>query len=130
MLNCKKLLTGAAIILLMVNIVFMLGYIFIWYQNYFHSDSAAKVLLANEILDTGYFFPPDWNYVNSDLFVLFGHVFIIPFLSHIPAGYTAHAISGSIFAGLILYGVWLVSSIGNIQVGQRLAAVAVIASGM
>lgn len=116
--------------LLMVNILFMLDYIFIGYQNYFHSDSAAKVLLAKEIFDTGYFFPPDWNYVNSDLFVLFGHVFIIPLLTFMPAGFTAHAISGSVFAGLILWGVWLVSSIGNIPLWQRLAAVAVIASGI
>ena len=59
MMNYKKLLTGGASLLLLVNVAFMLGYIFIWYQNYFHSDSAAKVLLAKEIFDTGYFFPPD-----------------------------------------------------------------------
>lgn len=129
-MNYKKLLTGGASLLLLVNVAFMLGYIFIWYQNYFHSDSAAKVLLAKEIFDTGYFFPPDWNYVNSDLFVLFGHVFIIPLLPFIPAGFTAHAISGSVFAGLILWGVWLVSGIGNIPLWQRLTAVAVIASGI
>ena len=108
----------------------MLGYVFIWYQNFFHSDSAAKVLLAKEIYDVGTFFPPDWNYVNNDLFVLFGHIFIIPLLPFLQAGFTAHAISGSIFAGLILWGVWLVSGIGNIPLWQRLAAVAVIASGI
>lgn len=129
-MNYKKLLTGGVSLLLLVNIAFMLGYIFIWYQNYFHSDSAAKVLLAKEIFDTGYFFHLDWNYVNSDLFVLFGHVFIIPLLPFIPAGFTAHAISGSVFAALILWGVWLVSGIGNIPLWQRLTAVAVIASGI
>ncbi|WP_346308587.1 hypothetical protein [Limnohabitans sp.] len=129
-MNYKKMLTGGVGLLLLVNVAFMLGYIFIWYQNYFHSDSAAKVLLAKEIFDTGYFFPSDWNYVNSDLFVLFGHVFIIPLLPFIPAGFTAHAVSGAIFAGLILWGVWLVSSIGNIPLWQRLAAVALIASGI
>lgn len=129
-MNYKKLITSGVILLLLINIVFMLGYIFIWYQNYFHSDSAVKVLLAKEIFDTGDFFPSDWNYVNSDLFVLFGHVFILPLLPFMPAGFTAHAISGSVFAGLILWGVWLVSSIGDIPRWQRLAIVSVIASGI
>lgn len=129
-MNYKKLITSAVALLLIANIIFMLEYIFLGYQNYFHSDSASKVLLAKEVFDTGYFFPPDWNYVNSDLLVIFGHLFIIPLIPFMPAGFTAHAISGSVFAGLILWGVWLVSSIGNIPLWQRLVVVAVMASGI
>ena len=115
---------------LLVNVVLMLGFIFFWYQNFFHSDSAVKVLLANEIFETGQFFPRNWNYANGDLFILFGHVFIIPFLQFMPAGYTVHAISGAIVAALMLWGVWLITSFGSVPLWQRLVIVSVMASGV
>jgi hypothetical protein len=125
-----KVLIGAMIALLAANVAFLFWYVLVGYQSLFHSDSAAKVLLAREIYDTGSFFPKDWNYVNNDLFILFGHIFILPLLTFMPAGFTAHAISGGIFAALILYGIWLVTSLGNIPVWRRLAVVAVMASGI
>jgi hypothetical protein len=39
--------------LLIVSVVLMVWYIFYGYQSGFHSDSAAKVLLAREIFETG-----------------------------------------------------------------------------
>ena len=118
------------LVILAVNILFLFSYIFIYYQSEFHSDSAAKVLLAREIYDTGQFYPKNWNYVNGDLFVVFGHLFIVPLLAFMPAGYSAHAISGAIFAGVIIYGVWLITELATIPVWRRIAVVAVAASGV
>lgn len=126
----KTSVTSLLVVVLIANIALLLWYIFVGYERYFHSDSAAKVLLAREIIDSGNFFPRDWNYVNGDLFVVFGHLFIIPLLVFMPAGFAVHAISGAIFAGLILYGVWLVTSLGNIPLWRRLAVVAILASGV
>jgi hypothetical protein len=125
-----RLLTGAMLTLLTVNLALLFWYVFFGYQVQFHSDSAAKVLLAREIYDTGVFFPPDWNYVNDDVWVLFGHVFIVPLLAFMPAGFTAHAVSGALFACLILYGVWLVTGLSNLHIWRRLLVVAVMAAGI
>lgn len=129
-MKTKTVVLSLAVAIFILNITLLLWYIFVGYQIYFHSDSAAKVLLAREIFDSGNFFPPGWNYVNGDLFVLFGHAFIIPLLAFMSAGFTVHAISGAIFAGLILYGIWLVTSLGNIPAWRRVAVVAIMASGV
>lgn len=101
--------------LLLANIAFLFWYVFVGYQTNFHSDSAAKALLAREIYETKSYFPKEWNHVNSDLFVVFGHLFIIPLLAFMPAGFTAHAISGAIFSCLILHGVWLITGLTQYQ---------------
>lgn len=129
-LNTSRILIGLMLLLVAFNLMLLCDYIFNGYQRYFHSDSAAKALLAREIYDTGSFFPKDWNYVNGDLFVIFGHLFIIPLLAFMPAGFAAHSISGAIFAGLILHGIWLITSLANIPTWRRLAVVAVVASGI
>ena len=128
--NTSKFLTATMLALLVINCCFLLWYVFIGYQNYFHSDSAAKVLLAREIYNTSDFFPDDWNYVNSDLFIIFGHAIVVPLLAFAPAGFTVHAISGVIFSGLILHGLWLLTSLGNTPPWQRIAIVAAFASGI
>jgi hypothetical protein len=97
----KNVLSGIQIFvaasLLAINIGLLIWFLFFGYESGFHSDSAAKVLLAREIIITKDYFPDDWNYINNDLFVFFGHTFIIPLLEIMPAGFTAHAISGLIF---------------------------------
>ena len=100
----KKIGISLALLFLACNLLLLCWYLFVGYKAGFHSDSAVKVLLAREIVETGQYFPHDWNYVNGDLFVLFGHTFIIPLLAFIPAGYLSHAISGLISAVLILSG--------------------------
>lgn len=129
-IDVEKRLTVAALLLLTVNVIFLCGYIFDDYRNYFHSDSAAKVLLAREIYDTGNFFPKDWNYVNEDLFVIFEHLFVVPLLAFMPAGFAVHSISGVIFAALILHGIWLITSLANIPTWRRLVVVTVVGSGI
>lgn len=116
--------------LLIANMALMAWYIFYGYQSGFHSDSAAKVLLAREIVETGQYFPSDWNYVNRDIFVLFGHTFIIPFLTFLSAGFFVHAVSGLVSAALILSGVWFLTGLFDIGKLERVVIVATLAAGI
>jgi len=126
----KKIGISLALLFLAGNLLLLCWYLFVGYKAEFHSDSAVKVLLAREIVETGQYFPSDWNYVNGDLFVLFGHTFIIPLLAFMPAGYLSHALSGLISAVLILSGVWLLTGLTQVSLSRRVVIVAVIASGI
>ncbi len=121
---------GLALATLLVNAFFLVDYLFNGYRVLFHSDSAVKVLLAREIAETGSWFPKDWNYVNGDLFVLFGHTVIVPLLAFAPAGFAVHAVAGLVTSLLILAGLWLVSGLAPIGIARRLLVVAVFASGI
>ncbi|QLF71694.1 hypothetical protein FE840_018825 (plasmid) [Peteryoungia desertarenae] len=116
--------------LLILNFAYLLNYIFFDYRMEIHSDSAVKVLIAKEIFDTGNYFPTDWNYVNNDLFILFGHTFIIPLLAFMPPGFAAHAISGAISASIILALIWLVSRLLSMSALTGLACVTIFCSGI
>ena len=61
------------------------------YKAYINSDSATSNILADEIARTGHFFPKDWWYVNSDLWVVFKHVFVLPWALLGKNGFAAHA---------------------------------------
>ena len=116
--------------LLLVNICLIVYYNTFNYQQYFHSDSAMKNLLAQEIYETGQYFPPDWNYVNGDLGVLFGHTFILPLLPFFPNSFYLHAVSGALSAGLILIGTWCAVGIASESRWVRLATVVIVSSGI
>lgn len=129
--NILKNTTFTIIVLILVaNIGMLIWYLFVSYQFEFHSDSAAKVLLAREIVETKNYFPKDWNYINNDFFVFFGHTFIIFLLKFMPAGFTAHAISGLILSILLFSGVWFVSGLIALSMFRRLVILAVVASGV
>lgn len=126
----SNILSGLFFVLLIINISLLFYYIFFNYADSFHSDSASKVLLAREIYESQEFFPKTWNYVNGDISIVFGHIFIVPLLAFIPAGYIAHAISGSVFSLLILTGVWLLARNLLIPYWQKIAVVAFFAAGV
>ncbi|MEI7997018.1 MAG: hypothetical protein WCH01_19150 [Methylococcaceae bacterium] len=126
----KSIAQFSTVILLLINGGMLVWYLFYGYQSGFHSDSATKVLLAREIVETGQYFPHDWNNVNEDLFVLFGHTFIIPLLAFLPAGFLVHAVSGLVSAALILSGVWFLTSLFDIGKLKRAVIVAVMAAGI
>ncbi|MRW88259.1 hypothetical protein GJ698_29700, partial [Pseudoduganella sp. FT26W] len=118
------------LLLLGINIVLLAFYLVIDYQLVYHSDSAVKNLLAQEIVDTGQYFPRDWNYVNGDLWVLNTHTFIIPLLHWMHNGYLAHAASDIVSAALILHASWLLTGLLEQSRLARLVGMLVVSAGM
>lgn len=122
----RKLLT----LLLISNVLLLLFFIVFDYQLIFHSDAAAKNLLAQEIVETGQYFPRDWNYINGDLWVFFNHSFIVPLLAFMPNGFAAHAASDIVSAALLLWGSWHVTGMLGQSRTARLASMILLTSGM
>lgn len=117
-------------LLLCFNILLLLFFLLIDYQLFFHSDSAVKNLLAQEIIETGQYFPKDWNYTNSDLWVFYTQTFVVPLLLFMRNDFLAHFGSDLVSAALILYGSWLLT--GLLEQGRtaRLTGMLVISGGM
>ncbi|WP_217578011.1 hypothetical protein [Mesorhizobium sp. GbtcB19] len=120
----------AAVFILAVNVCFLVFYVFVEYRHLFHSDSAVKVLIAREIVVSHDFFPPDWYYGNNDLMVLFGHLFALPAMIFLPAGFTVHAISGVVTSILVLHSIWLATGLSPIGRTQRTLITASMAAGI
>lgn len=117
-------------LLLCFNIALLAFYLLVGYQLVYHSDSAVKNLLAQEIYETGQLFPQDWNYVNHDLWVFNTHTFIVPLLPFLRNGMLAHAISDLVAAALTLYGTWLLTGLLEQSRMARLLGMLVISGGM
>jgi hypothetical protein len=106
-------------------------FIFVSYKKYaFNSDSAVKVLLAEEILKQGNYFPPDFYYVNNDIWVIFGHTFIAPLLLFFPPGYLVHALASLISVTLILISVWWLAKEINVGLQKTYIILTVVSSGI
>ena len=100
-------------IVLVVSVAGALLYAFRTYGAYFSSDAAASNVLAEEIVFGGRFFPRDWWYVNSDIWIVFKQLFLIPFAVFGANGFKAHAIVGAVII-LMLVGscYWVLRSAG------------------
>ena len=125
-----RLLPKLLALLLAGNLLLLLFFIFFDYQLIFHSDAAVKNLLAQEMLETGHFFPPAWNYINNDLWVVFNHAFIVPMLAFLPNGFTVHALSDVVSAALLLWGGWKVTAVLGQSTTARLLSMVLLTSGM
>lgn len=121
---------GAVAAILLVNIVLMLIFVCKGYRVYFHSDAATKNLLAEEILRTGQMFPRDWYFVNSDIWIVFNHLLIVPLLAFMKNGFAAHAVSGVVWSILILWGTWLFAGLATNSRWAKLISVAVVAGAV
>lgn len=119
-----------ASLLLALNLVLLGIYLFSSYKGYFHSDSAVKSLLAQDMHETSSFFPPGWNYVNKDLMVIFGQLGIWPLLFFAANTYTLYAISSVFVATCILASVWWFTGLLDGRSWQRVLSLAVLAGGM
>lgn len=117
-------------LLLCINILLLAFYLAFDYQLVYHSDSAVKNLLAQEIVETGQYFPVDWNYANNDLWVFYTQTFIIPLLPFMHNGYAAHLASDLVSATLILHATWLLTGLLEQSRGARLLGMLVISGGM
>lgn len=113
MLSDKSSLRTLALlrVLLIVNLAFLACYICFAYKLQFHADAAASNTLAQEISDTGRFFPPGWHYANADVWLIFLHAFELPLLIFMPNGFAAHAVASLLGAALILLAVWQLTGI-------------------
>lgn len=118
------------ITLAICNIAFLICYICFAYKYHFHADSAVANTLAQEIRDTGKFFPPKWRYANGDVWVLFLHAFTVPVLAVLPNGYPAHAAVSLLGAALILAVVWQLCTVASMSRRAHWAALALIACGV
>jgi hypothetical protein len=128
--SVQAVLKGSLVAIFIINLGLLSCYVFFGYQPYFHSDSAAKVLLAREIYNSGEFFPRDWNYVNNDLLIIFGHLAIIPLLNVLPAGYTVHSLSGLVSASIILCGIWFLLKSAQVFTLRILSVLTVFSAGI
>lgn len=128
--KAKSYWLPAAVLILAFNFCFLVFYVFVEYKELFHSDSAMKVLLAREIIDSRSFFPPDWYYGNNDIVVVFGHLFAMPAMIFLPAGFTVHAISGLVTSILVLHSVWLATGLARIGKTRRTLTTASVAAGI
>jgi hypothetical protein len=117
-------------IFLCINILLLAFYLLVDYQLMFHSDSAVKNLLAQEIIETGRYFPPDWNYANNDLWVFYTQTFVLPLLLFMHNGFLAHAGSDLVSAALILHGTWLLTGLLEQSRLARLLGMLVLSAGM
>jgi hypothetical protein len=117
-------------LLLLANIFALLHYIGIDYHFLINSDSAAKNLLAQEIVETGHYFPPEWNYVNKDLWVYFTHTLILPLLPFMRNAFAVHAIAGVITAALVIASAWAVTGMLGLSRNARLVSMLVLTGGI
>jgi hypothetical protein len=121
---------GLLVGLFLVSLAALVYYLFRGYIPEFNTDSAFKSLLAGEVVRQGSYFPSDWNYVNGDLWVLFGQIFIIPFLPFFKNSYTLHAVSGLISSAIVLISLWCASGMVMRSAWMRLLTVTIFAGGV
>ncbi len=114
----------------LVNFIFIFIFIFFSYESLFHSDSAVKNILAKEIVETGNFFPDGWNYANGDLWIIFGHIFIIPFVYFFDNSFFLHSISGLIVVSIYFYLIYLFLKKANIDNFSKVFIMTYLSSGI
>lgn len=127
LLQCKNSLIVSFAAL---NTILLFWYIFFGYQNNFHSDSAAQLLLAVESIKTGDYFVRDWNYVNGDIWTLYNHTFMIPMVLIGGEGYFSFALSRIVPALLLLTGCYLVSTLITKSKSVSLTSTSIVAGGI
>lgn len=120
----------ALYVVLIANLFVLALYVVHGYWNSFHTDASTKNLLAQEMWETGKFFPRDWNYQNRDLMVVFGQVLIWPLLPFFENGFALHAFAGLIFSAAILGSLWKLTALTCETKWQRIAIVAMFAGGL
>jgi hypothetical protein len=128
--NASRWLNRALIAGVCINTALMLYYVFVSYRHGFTSDAAAANLLAQEIYESGNFFPRDWHFVNGDLWVVFMHAWTVPFLAVMKNGFAAHALAGTIGCALVLAGTWCITAVMQLSLRTRWFALLLVSSGL
>ncbi len=115
---------------LLANLVLLGVYEFSTFKSDLHSDSAVKVLLAEEILRSGELFPTGWVYANGDVYAFSPHTFALPFVPIFGAGFTTHALAGMLVGLLLLLATAALLRELGFPRWQQLAMLAFVASGV
>jgi len=116
--------------LLILNLLLLGFYLAFDYQLTYHSDSAVKNLLAQEIVDTGQYFPHDWNYANGDLWVFYTQTWIVPLLYVHANGFVLHVMSDLCTAVLAIGAAWWLCAIMGQSRSARLLSLCVLTAGI
>ncbi|AXA94084.1 hypothetical protein [Massilia sp. YMA4] len=116
-------------LVLAANLAMLAWFICFGHRHGMHSDSAVMNLLAQEIVETGSYFPPEWYYVNNDLWVAFTHTLALPLLAFLPNGMAVHAGVGLLATALILHGTWMMGGALGQSTLARVAALVVVSAG-
>jgi len=77
-------------------------YLTITYRTIFHSDSAMKLMLGQEMARQFSLFPQGWHYTN-DIPILWGNFVAAPLLWIFPPSFPLHAFVDTVMAGAVLY---------------------------
>lgn len=115
---------------LLTNIFLLLGYLFLGYEEHLHSDSAVKLLLAEEIIRTGELLPASWHFVNDDLWLLSAHWFALPIVAFAPLSPFAHGLAGAMSASVLAVSLWTFLAAVSTSLSSRIWLMAVFFSGI
>lgn len=117
-------------LVIIFNVLMHGFYQFITYRKNFHSDSAVSNILAQEIIETGHYFPPDWYYANGDLWVFFNHTIILILSYFSENSYSTHALSGMINLFFIIFSLWYAGRFFELGKTRNLIVIAIWTSGV
>jgi hypothetical protein len=104
-------------------------YLVVTYRALFHSDSAMKLLLGEEMARKFALFPRDWNYVN-DIPTVFPTLFAAPLSLLFAPSFPLHAVVDLLAAACVLYSAWFASREAGVDGPLRLLLPTVLATGL
>jgi hypothetical protein len=93
-------------LVILVNLLLLLYYVIVDYQAGLHADSAVMNLLAQEMYETGSFFPSTWYYANGDLWIAFTQLPVLALLPFTHNAFALHACSSIVCAAVVLGSAW------------------------
>jgi len=115
---------------LSINVFLMISYLFIGYEEHLHSDSAVRLLLAEEIIRTGELFPSTWYFVNGDIWLLSAHWFALPIIAVAPISPFVHALAGLMSTSVLAVSLWTLLVALNTSISSRIWLMALVFSGI
>ena len=98
---------GYAIIF--INLLLLLLFLIYTSKAYFQSDYATKMLLASEIIKHGTIIPPDWYYVNNDIWIFFIQLPLVLLEKIFGYGWASYAGNSIIYLGIYAWAVYYVA---------------------
>ena len=117
-------------ILFLINIITLLYFNFVTSEMLFHSDSAVKNILSEEIYNSKNLLLSDWYYVNGDVWFLSSPILITFLLCFFENSFLLHSISASIYAFTLFLSVWYFLSLFSLNRNYKLLLLCFLSSGI